>query len=99
MTAALEFSFLLGVVTLSAATVYETAKHGRDMLAAYDTVPLAIGFIAAALAAAVAVSGMLRYLRWRGMDVFGYYRIVLSIVVATLLLTGRLTDTRPPRPD
>jgi undecaprenyl-diphosphatase len=100
MTAALEFSFLLGVVTLSAATVYEAAKHGREMLAAYDAVPLAIGFIAAALSAAAAVSGMIRYLRWRGMDVFGYYRIVLAIVVAALLLSGRLTETNvPPRPE
>jgi undecaprenyl-diphosphatase len=100
MTAALEFSFLLGVVTLSAATVYEAAKHGREMLTAYETGPLVIGFVAAAVSAAVAVSGMIRYLRGRGMDVFGYYRIVLAMVIATLLLTGQLTETAvPPRPE
>jgi undecaprenyl-diphosphatase len=100
MTAALEFSFLLGVVTLSAATFYEAAKHGRDMLAAYDPAPLAIGFAAAVVSAAIAVGGMLRYLRGRGMDVFGYYRIVLAAVVATLLLTKQLNDsTVPPRPE
>jgi len=100
MTAALEFSFLLGVVTLSAATVYEAAKHGREMLTAYETGPLVIGFVAAAVSAAVAVSGMIRYLRGRGMDVFGYYRIVLAMVIATLLLTRQLTETTvPPRPE
>jgi undecaprenyl-diphosphatase len=97
MTAALEFSFLLGVVTLSAATVYEAAKHGRDMLAAYDPAALAIGFAAAAVSAAIAVGGMLRYLRGRGMDVFGYYRITLAAVVAGLLLSGHLSDNAVPR--
>src|SRR5262245_27969942 len=100
MTAALEFSFLLGVVTLSAATVYEAAKHGRDMLTAYEPAPLTIGFVAAAVSAAIAVGGMLRYLRGRGMDVFGYYRIALAAVVAALLLTGHLSEkTVPPRPE
>jgi undecaprenyl-diphosphatase len=90
MTAALEFSFLLGVVTLSAATGYEAMKHGREMLAAYASGPLAIGFVAAALSAALAVGGMLRYLRRWGMDVFGYYRIALAAVVAVLLIRGVL---------
>jgi undecaprenyl-diphosphatase len=90
MTAALEFSFLLGVVTLSAATGYEAVKHGRDMLSAYDGGPLAVGFIAAAMSAALAVAGMLRFLRWRGMDLFGYYRIILAVVVAVLLIRGAL---------
>jgi undecaprenyl-diphosphatase len=88
--AALEFSFLLGLVTLTAATVHDGYKHGRAMLHEYDLLTMAIGFIAAWLAAWVAVEWMLRYLRRRGLAVFGYYRIALALVVAALLWKGLL---------
>lgn len=90
MEAALEFSFLLGVVTLSAATGYEAMRHGHDMLRAYSVASLAVGFVTAAISAALAVAWMLHYLRRSGMAVFGWYRIALAIVVAGLLLTHRL---------
>jgi len=90
MDAALEFSFLLGLVTLTAATVHDGYKHGATMLHDYDPTTMAVGFVAAAVAAAVAVTWMLHYLRRRGMAVFGYYRIALALVVAALLWTGRL---------
>jgi undecaprenyl-diphosphatase len=90
MEAALEFSFLLGLVTLTAATLHDGYKHGGEMLKSYDVTTMAIGFIAAALAAALAVSWMLHYLRRRGLAVFGYYRIALAITVAALLWSGRL---------
>jgi undecaprenyl-diphosphatase len=91
MEAALEFSFLLGLVTLTAATVHDGYKHGGAMLRAYDATTMAIGFLAAALAAAVAVTWMLHYLRRRGLAVFGYYRLALALVVAALLWRGLLT--------
>jgi undecaprenyl-diphosphatase len=90
MEAALEFSFLLGLVTLTAATGYKAMKDGRVMVAEYGWLMPAIGFVAAAVAAAVAVAWMLHYLRRRGLAIFGYYRIFLAIVVAALLWTGRL---------
>jgi undecaprenyl-diphosphatase len=90
MEAALEFSFLLGLVTLTAATVYDGSKHGAAMLHAYSPWTMAIGFVAAWVAATVAVAWMLHYLRRRGLAIFGYYRIALAIVIAALLWTGRL---------
>jgi undecaprenyl-diphosphatase len=90
MEAALEFSFLLGLVTLTAATVHDGYKHGPAMLHDYDPVTMAVGFVAAALAAWAAVEWMLHYLRRRGLAVFGYYRIALAVVVAALLWTGKL---------
>jgi undecaprenyl-diphosphatase len=90
MEAALEFSFLLGLVTLTAATAHDGYKHGGAMLHSYDPVTMAVGFVAATIAAAAAVTWMLHYLRRRGLAVFGYYRIALAVVVAALLYSARL---------
>ncbi len=89
MRAAVEFSFLLGLLTLGAATSYDALKHGREMLAAYGPVPLALGFVAAWLAAVLAVKWMVAYLNRHGLEVFGWYRIALAIAVTAWLLAGR----------
>jgi undecaprenyl-diphosphatase len=90
MAAALEFSFLLGLVTLTAATVHDGYKHGHAMMAAYDPSQMAIGCAAAAVAAFVAVKWMILYLQRNGLAVFGWYRIALAIVVAGLILSEKL---------
>jgi undecaprenyl-diphosphatase len=90
MTAAVEFSFLLGVVTLLAATGYEAYKEGRIMLEAYSFPSLTLGFCTAGLAAAATVVWMVHYLRRHGLAVFGYYRVALAAVVAALLAGGLL---------
>jgi undecaprenyl-diphosphatase len=90
MAAALEFSFLLGLVTLTAATVHDGYKHGGAMLKAYDPVVFGLGFVAAAVAAFVAVKWMIAYLQRNGLAVFGWYRIALALLVAWMLYSGRL---------
>ena len=86
MHAAVEFSFLLGLLTLGAATSYDAVKHGGEMLTAYGPTTLALGFIAAWLSAVLAVKWMVAYLNKHGLEIFGYYRIALAIAVAALLL-------------
>ena len=86
LPAAVELSFLLGVITLSAATAYDALKHGSEMLATYGAVPLLIGFGAAWLSAVLAVKWMVGYLKSHGMEIFGWYRVALAIVVAAWLL-------------
>jgi undecaprenyl-diphosphatase len=88
--AALEYSFLLGLVTLGAATGYKLLKSGGVMLHAYGPVSLAVGFVAAAVSAVLAVRWMLAWLRGHGLQVFGVYRVLLALVVAALLATGTL---------
>jgi undecaprenyl-diphosphatase len=88
--AAVEFSFLLGVVTLLAATAHDGYRYGPAMLHAYPWWVLALGFVAAAASAAVAVAWMVAYLRRRSLAVFGYYRVQLAVVVTMLLLQGWL---------
>lgn len=84
--AAVEFSFLLGVVTLTAATAYDGLKHGQEMLANYGVAPLLIGFGAAWLSAVLAVKWMVGYLKSHGLEIFGWYRIAAALVVAAWLL-------------
>jgi len=85
MAAAVEYSFLLGVLTLSAATAYDALKHGHVMLQTFDSLALATGLLFAFLAAVISVKWMVSYLNRHGLDLFGYYRVTLSIVVALLL--------------
>ena len=45
LSAAVEYSFLLGVVTLGAATAYDAIKQGQLMLQTFDVLPIAIGLL------------------------------------------------------
>lgn len=88
--AAVEFSFLLGVVTLSAATAHDVVKHGQALVTAYSWPDLLLGFVAATVSAAAAVAWMVGYLRRHGLAVFGWYRVVLALGVGGALVAGRL---------
>jgi undecaprenyl-diphosphatase len=90
LPAAVEFSFLLGVVTLGAATGYDALKHGPAMLASFDAFSMGVGFAAAFLSAVLAVRWMVGYLNGHGLQIFGYYRLGVSLVTASLLLAGWL---------
>ena len=79
MMAAVEFSFLLGLVTLSAATAYEGLKHGKEMIADYGvTMPL-ISLFVAFVSAVISVRFMVGTLSKFGLSPFGYYRILLAL--------------------
>jgi undecaprenyl-diphosphatase len=90
LPAAVEFSFLLGVVTLLAATVYKIKDAGPVMLAEYGWTVMLIGAVAAWFSAVLAVKWMVTYLKRHGMELFGYYRLALACVVALLLSRGWL---------
>ena len=102
LVAAVEFSFLLGVITLCAATVYKAVldtvvmPDGEEkmlVLAMADQFgwgAMLIGSLAAWLSAVLAVKWMVAYLNRHGMAIFGYYRIGLAVVVAGLLVMGWL---------
>ena len=90
MSAALEFSFLLGLVTLGAATGYDALKHGHAMLQMYDLSALSLGLVVAFVSAVVAVRWMVSYINKHGLAVFGYYRVALALVVTVMLVTKML---------
>jgi len=80
MPATVEFSFLLGAVTLSAASVYDVLKHGQDMLAIFDFSSMLLGLVVAFMAAILSVKWMISYLNKYGLELFGYYRIGIAVV-------------------
>jgi undecaprenyl-diphosphatase len=88
LAAAVEFSFLLGVVTLGAATCYDGLKHGPVMLKHYGAEDMILGFLFAFISAVIAIKWMVSYLKRHGMAVFGYYRIAIGVLVGVMLLMG-----------
>ena len=90
LPAAVEFSFLLGVVTLGAATAYDALKHGQVMLQTFDPGSLAIGLVFAFISAVISIKWMVAYLNNHGLAIFGYYRVAVAVTTAALLLTNTI---------
>lgn len=88
LPAAVEFSFLLGVITLGAATCYDGIKHGEIMLQTFDPYSLAIGLVFAFIAAVISIKWMVSYLNNHSLAIFGYYRVALAFVAGGLLITN-----------
>ncbi len=81
---AAEFSFLLGVPTLGAATLYEAFKS-RAELAQTGSLAVVVGLVTSFLVAWAVVAAFLRYLQARGLAPFGIYRLVLAAGVLAFM--------------
>jgi undecaprenyl-diphosphatase len=90
LAAAVEFSFLLGFVTLAGATAYETLKNGNNLIDTYGIVNPLIGFVVAFVAAAVAIRWMVTYLQRHDLSIFGWYRLGIAALTLVLLATGAI---------
>jgi undecaprenyl-diphosphatase len=88
VAAAVEFSFILGLVTLGAATLYDGLKDGSTIIDHYGYVTPLIGMAVAWLSAVISVKWMVGYLNRKGLAIFGYYRIALAVVVGGMLVLG-----------
>ncbi|MBX3187251.1 MAG: undecaprenyl-diphosphate phosphatase [Labilithrix sp.] len=82
---AAEFSFLLGLPTLGAATIYEAYKS-RDALAGVGATNVVIGLVVSFFVAWAVVAAFIGYLKRRGLVPFGLYRIALGILVFVVLV-------------
>jgi undecaprenyl-diphosphatase len=76
---AAEFSFLIAVPVLFAATGYELIKM-RNQLAFEDSLQLGIGFVVSFIVALVAVKGFVSFLEHGKLTPFAWYRIVVAPV-------------------
>ncbi len=81
-----EFSFLLAVPTMAAATakdLYESASaFSMD-----QSLLLAVGFVVSYLVAILAIQFLLRFFKTHTLMPFGIYRILAALVIAALVLT------------
>lgn len=82
---AAEFSFLLGLITLTAASAYTVLKDGSNMIQALSVGPVLVGCVVAFVSAALAVRWLVGYLSKHGLALFAWYRIALAIAVLLLL--------------
>ena len=81
---AAEFSFLLGFVTLTAATVYKGLQSGPAMIAVFGWPHVLLGIVVATVAAAAAVKFLVSYLSRHGLTVFAWYRLAVAAVLSAL---------------
>jgi undecaprenyl-diphosphatase len=82
---AAKFSFLLGLITLTAASGYKFMTDGTEMLAALNIGPVLLGCTVAFVSAAFAVKWLVNYLSNHGLALFAWYRIALAIIVFAVM--------------
>ncbi len=82
---AMEFSFLLAVPTMLAATAYDLLKTPAN-IGGYEIFLLLLGGLVAFVAAYMAVKFFIKFVEKHGFNFFGYYRIVLGLIFLILFL-------------
>jgi undecaprenyl-diphosphatase len=88
--AAAEFSFFLAVPTMFAATIKDLYDFYDDggVLTSNEVFLLIIGNIVAFIVAMLAIRSFVAYLTKHGFKIFGYYRIVVGLIIIVLHLMG-----------
>lgn len=91
--AAAEFSFFLAVPTMLAATGYKLYKYYNEYggFSSNEIKQLTIGNLVAFVVAILAIKFFIGFLKKHGFRVWGYYRIIVGIVLLVLILTGYIS--------
>ena len=91
VSAAVEFSFLLGLITLGAATAHDAYEYGQAMITDIGWPAIIAGTITAWLSAIIAVKWMVGYLNKHSLAIFGWYRIGAAAIMLGLILFAGLS--------
>ncbi len=83
-TAVVEFSFLLAIPTMAAATAFDLWKNGSAFVVG-EWFLLAIGFTASCVSAFFAVRFLLSYIKRHSFTAFGIYRMLAALIFFFLL--------------
>lgn len=89
--AAAEFSFFLAVPTMFAATVYKVYKlfsEGGMEVVSNNLVALLVGCVVAFVVAMLAIKFFISFVTKYGFQAFGWYRIVVGIIILVMLWMG-----------
>jgi undecaprenyl-diphosphatase len=80
-----EFSFLLALPALGAATVFEGWKARHELLADAGGASLVVGLLTSFFVAWAALASFLAYVKRRGVEPFGYYRVLVGALIILFL--------------
>lgn len=89
-SAAAEFSFFLAVPTMLAATGYKLYQYYKESsgFSAAEIKQLAVGNIVAFIVALLAIKFFIGFLKKYGFKIWGWYRIIIGIMLLILIYTG-----------
>jgi len=93
-TAAAEFSFFLAVPTMFGATLKEVWDYHKHVSATFTGEQikfLAVGNVIAFVVAMLAIKSFITFLEKKGFKLFGWYRIVVGIVLLALYAVGQIS--------
>lgn len=92
-SAAAEFSFFLAVPTMLAATAYKLLKYYNDYggFTSNEIQQLAVGNLVAFVVALLAIKFFIDFLKKHGFKLWGYYRIIVGIVLLVLIYSGYIS--------
>jgi len=85
--AAAEFSFFLAVPTMVAASGYKLLKN-HEAITSNNISILLFGNVIAFIVAMLAIKSFIRFLTSHGFKIFGYYRIIVGLVILLLYFLG-----------
>jgi undecaprenyl-diphosphatase len=88
---AAEFSFFLAVPTMFAATCKSLWDHFKDeggQFSQNEIMLLAVGNVVGFIVAMIAIKGFIHFLTNNGFKIFGYYRIVVGLIILLLAAMG-----------
>lgn len=78
-----EFSFFLAIPTIFGASMLKVIKNGL-IFTSYEWLLIIIGFITSFIVAWIVIALFMNYIKRRSFSVFGYYRIILGIIILLL---------------
>ena len=82
---ATEFSFLLAVPTMAAATALDVYKSRSELMEA-NLAPLTLGFVCSFIFALLAIKFLINYVKKHNFIFFGVYRIIFALLYWLLIL-------------
>lgn len=83
------YSFYLAVPTIISASLYDLYKITNDsnfQIINYQIINLLIGFLTSFIFAIISTKWLINYLQKNDLEIFGWYRIILSILILLFLL-------------